>query len=60
MYTCHICGEDLDQAVRLEREQELDVLRVVRQPASATPKDWSVRVFCSKDHENVVTGVDNG
>ncbi|MGO9973132.1 MAG: hypothetical protein ACLP01_10040 [Solirubrobacteraceae bacterium] len=55
-YACRVCGQDLDEAVRLERDQELDVLRVWRDPKDATPREWAVRVFCDKDHENVFSG----
>lgn len=59
-YKCSICGQDLAEAVRLERDQELDVLRVWRGPKERPAEPWSVRVFCDKDHENVFSGEGNG
>lgn len=55
-YLCHTCSEDLTDAVTLEREQSLDVLRVWRARSAARKPTWSVRVFCSKEHENVFSG----
>lgn len=55
-YVCRICGEDLRGAVALEVEQQLDVLRVWRDPQTAAAQEWSVRVYCRKDHENVFSG----
>jgi hypothetical protein len=59
-YTCRVCGQDLDELVRLERDQELDVLRVWLAPKDASVAEWSVRVYCDLDHENVFSGTDDG
>jgi hypothetical protein len=59
-YTCDQCGEDLDEAVKREREQELDVLRGLRRQQGAASDEWSVRVFCGQDHENVFSGKNDG
>ncbi len=55
-YICRVCDQELDQAVLLERDQQLDVLRIWRYPKDTTAQEWSVRVYCDKDHENVFSG----
>ena len=55
-YTCSICGVDLAAAVALEREQDLDVLRVWRRKKTPESTAWSVRVWCPENHENVFSG----